>query len=46
MVALAFFVNTIIVIVIIFFIVLDMIEFIIRTNVETYDRFYIGIVNG
>ena len=46
MVALAFFVNTIIVIVIIFFIVLDMIQFIIRTNVETYDRFYIGILNG
>ena len=29
-----------------FFIVLDMIKFIIRTNVETYDRFYIGILNG
>ena len=39
-------VNTIIVFVIIFFIVLDMIKFIIRTNVDTYDRFYIGILNG
>ena len=38
-------INTIIVI-IIFFIVLDIIRFIIRTNVETYDRFYIGILNG
>ena len=37
-------VHAIIIIVSIICIVRDMIEFIIRTNVETYDRFYIGIL--